>query len=73
MFNLNKFIAHNVIKRHRSMFLDDIESNKDKLLEKIPYEELKPQMCEQLFERDYSTVSEKIAEYKKENGNKKII
>lgn len=35
MFNLNKFIAHNVIKRHRSMFLDDIESNKDKLLEKI--------------------------------------
>lgn len=46
---------------------------RDKLLEKIPYEELKPQMCELLFERDYSTVSEKIAEYKKENDNKKII
>ena len=35
MFNLNQFIADYVVKRHRSMFLDDIESNLDKLKAKI--------------------------------------
>ena len=35
MFNLNQFIADYVVKRHRSMFLDDIEGNLDKLKSKI--------------------------------------
>ena len=35
MLNLNQFIADYVVKRHRSMFLDDIESNLDKLKAKI--------------------------------------
>ncbi|MCR4740624.1 MAG: polysaccharide biosynthesis protein [Lachnospiraceae bacterium] len=35
MFNLNDFINKYVIKRDRSMFLEDIRSNRDKLTEKI--------------------------------------
>ena len=35
MFNLNQFIAEYVVKRPKSMFLDDIESNRDKLSAKI--------------------------------------
>lgn len=35
MFSLEKFIADNVIKRPRSMFLDDIANNKEQLAKKI--------------------------------------
>ena len=35
MFNLDQFIADYVIKRPKSMFLSDIESNRDKLTDKI--------------------------------------
>lgn len=35
MFELNSFIAKYVTKRSRSMFLSDIENNRDKLMEKI--------------------------------------
>ena len=35
MTGIEKFIADKVIMRPKSMFLDDIESNRDKLLEKI--------------------------------------
>lgn len=35
MFNLNQFIAEYVVKRPKSMFLADIESNRDKLSAKI--------------------------------------
>ncbi len=35
MFNLNKFISEYVTKRPQSMFLEDIENNRDKLSEKI--------------------------------------
>ena len=35
MFDLNKFIGTFVTKRSKSMFLDDIENNKEELKEKI--------------------------------------
>ena len=35
MFELNRFISEYVTKRPKSMFLSDIEKNRDKLIEKI--------------------------------------
>ena len=35
MFHLDKFIADYVIKREKSMFLQDIEANREKLSEKV--------------------------------------
>lgn len=35
MFDLNKFIGQHVTKRSQSMFLNDIENNREKLIEKI--------------------------------------
>ena len=37
----------------------------EKLLEKVEPEILWPQVCEELFERDYNTIAERIAAYKK--------
>lgn len=42
-----------------------------KLIEKIPEEQLKRQLCAELFERDYNTIKERIAEYRKTSENKK--
>ncbi len=38
-----------------------------KLLEKVPQEELKKAISEELFERDYTTIEETIEEYRKKN------
>lgn len=40
----------------------------EKLIEKVPEEQLKEQMCQELFERDYNSIGEKIAEYKRAQG-----
>lgn len=37
----------------------------DKILEKIPPEQLQLQLCEELFQRDYNTISDIISEFKK--------
>lgn len=37
----------------------------DKILEIVPEDVLQAQLCEELFERDYNTISEVIKEYKK--------
>ena len=37
----------------------------DILLTKVPEETLRIQMCEELFERDYSLITETIANYRK--------
>lgn len=37
----------------------------DKILEKVPLEQLQLQLCEELFQRDYNTISERISEFKK--------
>lgn len=37
----------------------------DKILEKVPLEQLQLQLCEELFQRDYNTIAEQISEFKK--------
>lgn len=37
----------------------------DKILEKVPLEQLQLQLCEELFQRDYNTISDIISEFKK--------
>lgn len=39
----------------------------DKILEKIPPEQLQFQLCEELFQRDYNTISDIISEFKKQS------
>lgn len=41
-----------------------------KILEKVPEPVLQAQLCEELFERDYTSIKEEIREYKRENGRK---
>lgn len=36
----------------------------EKLLEQVAEEELQEQLCEELFQRDYNTIGDQIAEYK---------
>ncbi len=43
----------------------------DKILERVPEEALAPQISEELFERDYSTILETINEYRQQHGQKK--
>ncbi len=44
----------------------------EKILEKVPRELLQKQICEELFERDYTTIEDTIRTYKEEqNKNKK--
>ena len=40
----------------------------EKLLEKVPGEVLWPQVCEELLERDYTTIEEEIEEYRRSHG-----
>ena len=37
----------------------------NKILEKVPYDTLQSQICAELMERDYSTIGERIYEYRK--------
>lgn len=39
----------------------------DKVLEKVPLEQLQLQLCEELFQRDYNTISDVITEFKKKS------
>lgn len=43
----------------------------DKILQKVPDEVLGPQICEELFERDYEKILETINAYRQEHGMKK--
>ncbi|MDE7318260.1 MAG: sce7726 family protein [Lachnospiraceae bacterium] len=43
----------------------------EKILEKVPQEVLKRQICQELFERDYQMIEETIREYKKKHRGKK--
>ncbi len=42
----------------------------EKILDLVPEEVLKPQMCRELFERDYTTIHEQINRFRTENGMK---
>jgi len=39
-----------------------------KIMETVPEDVLKKQLCEELFQRDYTTIAETILEYKKAQG-----
>lgn len=41
-----------------------------KILEKVPEHVLQAQLCEELFERDYTSIQADIREYKRANGKK---
>ena len=41
-----------------------------KILEKVPEDILQRQLCEELFERDYTAITEEIREYRKGNRKK---
>lgn len=43
----------------------------DRILEKVPEEILKGQICQELFERDYQMIEETIREYKRKYRGKK--
>ncbi len=43
----------------------------DKILECVPEERLSPQICEELFERDYEKIHETINAFREQNGQKK--
>ena len=38
-----------------------------KILEKVPEDKLWKQFCDELFERDYTTIAEDIREYRKKH------
>lgn len=42
----------------------------DKLLEKVPETRLQEQICQELFERDYQMIADKISKYRKKRGKK---
>lgn len=44
-----------------------------KILEQVPEEILKPQICGELFERDYTAIEEKITQYKKKGSTHEIF
>lgn len=39
----------------------------EKILEKVPEERLKSQLCEELFQRDYTAIDKEIKDYRKQN------
>lgn len=39
----------------------------EKILEKVPEEKLKSQLCEELFQRDYTAIDKEIKDYRKQN------
>ena len=43
----------------------------EKILEKVPGEKLKVQVCQELFERDYQMIEETICEYRRKHRGKK--
>lgn len=43
----------------------------NKIIEKVPPEVLKQQMCQELFERDYNIIGKEIRKFKTENGRQK--
>ena len=43
----------------------------EKVLDKVPREVLQRQLCEELFERDYTVIGEEIQKFRQENGKRK--
>ena len=58
---LNRLLAYNKLPHYRGKSKKFVQ---EKLLEKVPSEVLWPQVCEELFERDYTTIEKEIWEYR---------
>ena len=43
----------------------------EKIVQRIPHDLLRYQVTEELFERDYTTIADRINEYRIQNGQKK--
>ena len=65
---LNNLLAKNMLPKYRSKSKSAIQ---DVLLECVQDELLWPQVYEELFERDYTTITQKINEYRESIGQKK--
>ena len=65
---LNHLLEINALPKYKEKSKKFVQ---EKLLEKVPSEVLWKQFCEELFERDYNTIAEKIEEYKKNKRNSK--
>lgn len=65
---LNNLLAKNMLPKYRSKSKSAIQ---DVLLECVSDELLWPQVYEELFERDYTTITQKINEYRESIGQKK--
>ena len=65
---LNRLLEQNHVPKYREKSKDFVQK---KLLEKVPEEILWPQVCEELFERDYTKIGEEIAAFRRQTVRKK--
>ena len=65
---LNNLLQKNMLPKYRTKSKSAVQ---DVLLECVPGEVLWPQAYEELFERDYTTIAQKINEYRQSIGQKK--
>lgn len=65
---LNNLLEKNMLPKYRNKSKDAVQ---DILLQSVPQEVLWPQAYEELFERDYTTIAQKINDYRQSIGQKK--
>ena len=65
---LNNLLAKNMLPKYRTKSKSAVQ---DILLERVPDEILWPLAYEELFERDYTTIAQRINEYRVSKGQKK--
>lgn len=59
---LNRLLEKNSLPRYRQKSKQFVQ---EKLLERVPGDILWPQVCDELFERDYNTIEQEINEYRR--------
>ena len=62
---LNNILANNMLPAYKYKSKKFVQ---EYLIKSIPGEKLWPEVCEELFERDYNTIEEKIKEFRRENS-----
>ena len=65
---LNRLLEKNHLPKYRERSKKFVQ---EKLLEKVPVEDLWPQVYEELFERDYTAMLSEIEKYRKEEKQKR--
>ena len=61
---LSNILANNMLPAYKGKSKKFVQ---EYLINNVPEEKLWPEVCEELFERDYNTIEEKIKEFRKEN------